>query len=239
MAAAWLIVTGLTTGFFFAPRGMEAQPTLDDVFGFACSFAITGGITLSMGLGIGGRLRWAFEAAIALLVMTTTLVVLFDHFLFRDPSFARAHIGFWELQRIQSHAERWRVQIPAYQAPLGAGLGAVLGLVVGLLARLGGRLPRLATGIALLLLFASASGKQLAFDQLIRCGWMLRHKFVPWSIIDDQITVTGLFLGGAIGAVIAGLILYVSRRKATMLTRRGTGFKIARRPLGRFDSPYR
>ena len=63
VAASWLALVALATGCFFAPRGAEAQPTMDDVIGFGCSMAIAGATAAIAAFGIGGRKRWAVELA--------------------------------------------------------------------------------------------------------------------------------------------------------------------------------
>ena len=92
-------------------------------------------------------------------------------------------------------------------------MGVALGATAGLLIRFGRRRPRLATGVALAILFAFASepGRQFALDLVTWAGWRLRYLLVPWSISDDQISITGMILGAIAGAVVAGFAMYATR----------------------------
>ena len=89
-----------------------------------------------------------------------------------------------------------------------------LGTAAGLLIRFRRQRPRLATGMALAILFAFASepGRQFAFDLVTWTGWRLRYHLVPWSISDDQISITGMILGAIAGAVVASLAAYAAGR---------------------------
>jgi hypothetical protein len=49
---------------------------------------------------------------------------------------------------------------------------------------------------------------------------MLRFLFVPGSISDDQISVTGMIIGAIVGSCVAGLALYGARRSAAPLPAR-------------------
>jgi hypothetical protein len=42
-------------------------------------------------------------------------------------------------------------------------------------------------------------------------GWILRYHFVPGSISDDQISITGMIFGAITGAVVANLAIYATR----------------------------
>jgi hypothetical protein len=59
VAASWLALVALATACFFAPRGAEAQPTMDDVVGFGCSMAIAEAAAAIAVFAIAGRRRWA------------------------------------------------------------------------------------------------------------------------------------------------------------------------------------
>jgi hypothetical protein len=213
IAAAWLALVASATGCFFAPRGAEAQPELDDVVGFGCSLAFAAAAAAIVAFAIGGRRRWAVELAIGVAVVGGIIALLLAYFLWFDPTFARRHLNLWSFQRLQGRARRWPEQLAGYHAPLGAGVGLALGAVTGLLTVLARRKPRPATGIALgvLLAFASTSGRQFAFDLLTWCGGRLRYHLVPWSISADEISITAMIFGSIAGAVIAGLALHATR----------------------------
>ena len=119
----------------------------------------------------------------------------------------------WSLLRLQELAPLWAKALAGYHVPLGAVVGLALGTIAGLLIRLGRRRPRLATGMALAILFAFASdlGRPFTFDLVTRFGWFLRGLLVPWSLSDDQISNTATIFGAIAGAAVAGLAMYATR----------------------------
>jgi hypothetical protein len=213
IAASWLALVAVGSGFFFAPRGAEVQPSIDDVVGFGCSMAIASAAAATASFGVGGRRRWAVELTISVAILSSLVVLLLVYFLWIDPTLARRWMNLWAFRGLQHRACRWAEQLAGYHGPLGATLGIVFGTVAGLLTRLGRHRPRLATGTALGLLFgfASGAGRQFALGLMTWLSWRLRYHVVPWSISDDQISITGMILGAIAGAVVAGLAMYATR----------------------------
>ena len=95
----------------------------------------------------------------------------------------------------------------------GVAVGIALGTIAGLLIRFGRRRPRVATGVAvaILFVFASETGRQFALDLVRWMGILLRYLLIPWSISDDQISITGMIFGAIAGAIVADLAMYVTR----------------------------
>jgi hypothetical protein len=216
VGATWLALVTLATGCFFAPRGAEAQPTTDDVIGFGFSMAIAAAAAAIAAFAIGGWRRWAIQLSLSVLLLGTVTASLLLYFLWLDPTFARQQMDLWSFQRLQHVAPRWAEQLAGYHGPLGAAVGIAVGAVAGLLMRFGRQRPRLATGtaLAILFLFASDLGRQFAVDLVTWLGWRLRYLFVPGSISDDQISITGMIFGAIAGAVVAGLAMYATRSAA-------------------------
>jgi hypothetical protein len=212
-AASWIALVALASCCFFAPRGTEAQPTIDDVVGFGCSMAISGAAAAAMAFGIGGRRRWAVELMLCVAVLSSSAAFLLVYLLWFDPTFARGHLDLWSFQALQHGGRGWAKQLAGYHGPLGATVGIVLGTVAGLLTILGRHRPRLAMGTALIILFAFTLGpvRQFTFDLVTWLGWILRYHFVPGSISSDQISITGMIFGAITGAVIANLAIYATR----------------------------
>jgi hypothetical protein len=219
IAASWLALVALATGAFFAPRGAEAQPTLDDVVGFGVSMAIAGTAAAIAAFGIGGRRRWAIQVALTVLLVGAIVALLLLYFLWLDPTFARQRMDFGSFDRLRSSASHWAEQLPGYHGPLGAAVGVALGTIAGLLIRLGRKRPRLATGAALAILFALASGpgRQTVIDLMTWSGRVLRSLFVPWSISDDQISITAIIFGAVAGSVIAALAMSATRHARVVM----------------------
>jgi hypothetical protein len=186
---------------------------MDDVVGFGCSMAIAGAAAAIAAFGIGGRRRWAVQLALSVLLLGAIAALLLLYFLWFDPTFARQQMDLWSFRRLQHVTPRWAEQLAGYHGPLGAAVGIALGAVAGLLVKFGRQRPRLATGsaVALLFLFASDPGRQFAHDLVAWVGWRLRYHFVPWSISDDQISITGMIFGAIAGAAVAGLVMYATR----------------------------
>jgi hypothetical protein len=220
VAASWLALVALATACFFAPRGAEAQPSLDDVVGFSCSMAIAGAAAAIAAFGIGGRKRWAVQLTLSVVLLGATAAVLLLYFIGVDPTFLRQRMDFWSFERLRQIAPRWAEQLAGYHGPLGAMVGGALGALAGLLVRSSRQRPRVATGAALVVLFAFASdrGRRFTLDLVTWLGWRLRYHLVPWSISDDQISITGMIFGAIAGAVVAGLAMYVMRPRPVMVT---------------------
>jgi hypothetical protein len=216
MAAVWVTLVGLATGFYSA----GGQATLSDGIGFGCSLAIAMAAAVIATFGFGGRRRWAIELTLSVLLVSLILALLIGYFFWFDPTFARRKMNLWQFQGAQSHAANWAGQIARYHGPLGGMVGAALGTTTGLLTILARRKPGLAIGAALAILFAFASdfGRQFAIDKVTWLGWILRYYFVPHSYSDDEISTTAMIFGAIVGSVIAGVALHATGdRKRTAI----------------------
>jgi hypothetical protein len=220
IAAVWLALVGLATGCFFAPRGLEVQPTLEDVAAFGCSLGITGAAAAIVAFGIGGRRRWAVELTLAVTILGVIAAALLIYFLWFDPTFARQKMNLWRFQWLQNGARRWAEDVAGLHAPLGVPVGIVLGTIAGLLTILGRRRPRLATGIALVVLFTFAStlSRQSVLDQITRLTRNILLNLRGWTSGLEEISITGMIFGGTAGSVIAGLAMYATRPRPSVLT---------------------
>ena len=215
IVACWLGLVALATAMFFAPRGTEAQPDINDAIGFGCSTAIAAAAAAITAFGIGGRRRWAVEMAVSISLLATFAALLVVDFVVLDPTFLRTQMDPWTILRLQHDAEHWAQQLAGYHGPLGAAVGITLGAAAGLLIQLARRWPRLATGTALAILFALASafGRQFAFNLVSGAGMILRSRFVPWSISADQISTTGMIFGAVTGCTVASLAIHATRQR--------------------------
>ena len=214
IVATWLALVTLGTICFFAPRGAEAQPTMDDVVEFGCSIGIAGAAAAVTAFAIGGRSRWAFQLAVAVLLFGGVTAVLALYFLWFDPSILRLRMDLWSFQRLKHAAPLWAEQVAGYHGPLGTAVGIAAGTAAGLLIRFGRQWPRLATGaaLAIMIVFAPGLGRQVAVDGVTWLGWKLRYHFVPWSISSssDDISITAMIFGAITGAAVAGIAMYAT-----------------------------
>jgi hypothetical protein len=214
----WFLVAGLGTGFFFAPRGVEAQPVANDLIGFACSLALAGVVASAVAVGLAGRRRWTLEIALAVVLMAAAAAVLAYLALWVFPWTVRSRMDAWSFLGLRRDVPRWGQAIILFHAPMGAGVGSVVGVMAGLLILLARRRPRLATGIALGLLFACASsqvqrfvfGAVITFGRTIQWGWYVLSQLEPWAMTDDQIWSTAAVFGAIVGAVVASLAVRMS-----------------------------
>ena len=135
------------------------------------------------------------------------------YFLRFNPTLLRQQMDFWTFERLQHIAPRWGEQLAGYHGPLGAAVGIAVGAAAGLLTRLARRRPRRAMVAAFAILFAFTSdlGRRFAVDLVTWTGWRLHYHFVPGSISDDQISITGMIFGAIAGAIAAGLAMYATR----------------------------
>ncbi len=232
VALSWLAAVALATTCFFAPRGAEAQPTMNDVVGFGGSMAIAAAAAAIAAFGIGGRKRWAIELGLSFVLLGVIAAGLLLYFLWFDPTLIRQQMDFWSFEQLQHLTPRWAEQMVGYHGPLGATVGITLGAVAGLLIRLGRQRPRLATGLALAILFAFASdpGRRFSLDLVTWIGWRFRYVFVPWSISDDQISITGMIFGAIGGAAVAGLAMYTTRPRSGEVIAARTADQASRAP---------
>jgi hypothetical protein len=213
ITASWLALVALATAVFFAPRGTEVQPEINDAVSFGSSTAIAGASAAIVAFALGGRRRWAVEMLVSVLLLAALAALLLLYFLWFDPTVGRMRMDPWTLLRLQHDAGHWAKQLAGYHAPLGAAVGFVFGAVASVLFKLGRGYPRFATGMALTLLFAIASdpGRRFAFDLVTGLGRIILYCFVPWSISDDQISTTGIVFGAIAGSIVAVLAMYTMR----------------------------
>jgi hypothetical protein len=214
VVATWLGLVALGTCCFFAPRGVEIQPVMEDVVEFGLSMAIAGAAAAVTAFAIGDRGRWAFQLAFAVLLFGVVVAVLLIYLLWFDISILRLRMDRWSFERLQNAAPLFAQQVAGYHGPLGAAVGIAAGTTAGLLIRFGRHWPRLATStaLAILILFASGLGRQGALDVVTWLGWKLRDQFVPWSFSSssNDISMTAMIFGAITGAVVSGLAMYAT-----------------------------
>jgi hypothetical protein len=219
MAATWLALVGLATGCFFAPGAREARTSLYHVFNFVAALGIAGAVAATSALAIGGRRRWAVELVLAVTLLSLIAALLLVYFLWFDAALWRK-ISPWSFQELLHASGGLPKRLAGFHAPIGVTVGIVLGTIAGLLTILGRRMPRLATGIALVVLFAFASStvRQFVVKQETWLYWNLLAKLVNWGNFDHEIPITGMIFGGTAGSVIAGFAMYATRPRPSVPT---------------------
>jgi hypothetical protein len=156
--------------------------------------------------------------AVTLLSLIVALVLVY--FLRFAPRFAWRQMTPWSFQELQNGARRFPKSLAGFDAPLGVTVGIVLGTIAGLLTILGRRMPRLAIGIALVVLvtFASSTVRQFVIEQVTWLYWNLLAKLVNRGNFDHEIPITGMIFGGTAGSAIAGFARFAMRPRPSVLT---------------------
>ena len=221
----WSVVVALGMGYFFAPRGVEAQPTYYDLIGFGCAFAIAGTVAASVALAPGGKRKWGVEIVLAVALTMAATAVLAALALWVAPGPIRSRMDLWAFLRLRDDVLSWGEVIVKFLAPLGAGVGSVVGVIAGLLIVLARRRPRLATAISLGLLVTCASEpvQPILSGLVIYWGWVIRRLVGTWPMTDDQVWATATVLGAIAGAVVACLATHISRRHRSRSVPRTAG----------------
>ncbi len=217
LAAVWLALVCLATGCFFASREVEAEYPLELEAAFGASLGITGAAAATVAFAIGGRRRWAVELTLVVTLLGVIAAALLIYFLWLDPTFARQGMNPWSFEWLQNTVRDMPKHLVGFQAPLGVTVGIVLGTIAGLLTILGRRMPRLATGIAIVVLFTFAltMSRQSVLDQVGRLNRTLLFKLRGGSGVEE-ISTTGMIFGGTAGSMIAGLAMYATRPRPSV-----------------------
>src|SRR5689334_13151379 len=105
--SVWLVVVGLGMGFFFAPRGSEAQPSYYDLIGFGCALAMAGAVAAIVAVGLAGKRRWAVKIALAVGMMAAAAAALAYLALWVTPWTVRSRMDAWAFLRLRRDVPRW------------------------------------------------------------------------------------------------------------------------------------
>ncbi len=115
---------------------------MQEVVDFGCSMGTASAAAAVTAFAIGGRSRWAFLLAAAVLLFGAGAAALLLYFLWYDPMILRLRMDRWSFERLQHAAPLWAEQIAGYHGPLGAAMGIAFGTPAGLLMRLERQWPR-------------------------------------------------------------------------------------------------
>jgi hypothetical protein len=151
--------------------------------------------------------------AIALAAAAAT--ALWCILLWVDPVTLRNHMDAWSFLRLRQGTWLWGEQIAGFQGPMAAGVGVVVGVVSGVLIALARKRPRLATMLAVTLLFACAASpvQESLFGLVVIWGRLIRWRIMSGGLIDDQISESGAVFGAIAGALIAAILSDLARRR--------------------------
>jgi hypothetical protein len=212
--SVWSVVMALGMSYFFSPIGAVAEPTFGDLIGFGYAFTVTGAVTASVALVLGGKRWWAVEIALAVGLMMATTAVLAYLALWAAPWTVRSRMDAWSFLRLRENVLNCGEAILIFHVPLGVGVGAVVGAITGRLIVIAHRRSRLARWISLGLLVTCASGpvRPIVFDLVILWGLVVRRPFATWPWTDEHVWATAAIFGAITGAIVACLSTRVARR---------------------------
>jgi hypothetical protein len=176
--------------------------------------AIAGVVAALIALALAGKKPFASAVPLAIALAAAAAIALAYVLFLVDAWPLRNQMDASSFQRLRDSTRLWGEQIGGFQWPLAAGVGVVVGVLAGLLIRLSRRRPRLATMLALTLLFACAASavKESLFGLVVVWGKIIRWHIIPWGLIDDQISESGAVFGAIAGALIAAISSHFARR---------------------------
>jgi hypothetical protein len=206
IVALWLTATGFFGTAYLLGAGR--RPRLDDEIVFTASFAVASAVSAAIALAVGGRRRWAVEAALPMAILVAMPVAVAGVLSWLAPAMG------WTLMRI-SGFPRSRGHLPTavwetakLTFPSGAILGAAVGAVAGVLLLLARRWPRLVGSLVISLLLACvfSSFHIEAFgrvtDLLVKVRLIGVHRLVySWNIGFELSSALGATAGAVVGAI--------------------------------------
>ncbi len=141
MVALWLIATGFFVIAYAFSGGR--RPRLDEEITFTAAFAVTSAVSALTALAVGGRKRWAIEAALPMAILLAMPVGIAGLLSWLAPmmGWPTIRVSFFPRYRGEIVTAVWETARLTY--PSGAILGAGVGAVAGVLLLLAQRWPRL------------------------------------------------------------------------------------------------
>jgi hypothetical protein len=208
IVALWLI----TIGFFATAYQLAAgrRPRLDDEITFTAAFAVASAVSAAIALAVGGRRRWAFEAAIPMAILLAMPVAVAGALSWLAPAMG------WTMMSV-SGFPRYRGVITAavwetakLTFPSGVILGVLAGAVAGVLLVLARRWPRL-VGLLMVGLLLACVSKSFHIDAFGRATDLLvkarlsgvNRLVYSWNVGFEFSSALGATAGAVVGAIAA------------------------------------
>ncbi len=211
MVSIWLIALGFFATAYIG-TGRRQYRTFE-ILDFTGAFAIAAATSAVLALILGGKKRWAIEAALPILILIVTPI-------------SGAYVLFWMVptqgQFLLSMSLRdflsFRRQlldsareIAHLTVPTGAILGIMIGGIAGFLLLLAGRRPRFAGGLVLGLLLACVIGSvhidafRRVTDFVVRARLQGANRLqYAWYMTEELGSAMGATAGAVVGAVLSG-----------------------------------
>ena len=220
--ATWVTAVAIA-GAGYSSINERQRP--DDIVDFACSFAIASVVASVVALALSGRYRRAIEWAAAMSGFVAIVAGLAYVLLWPAHSLGLRVFSVRQILMLREGLLELVAEIGRLNNDVGAvlllsvAIGVVVGVIAGVLGRVGDRRPRLAIGLAAILLLFCGSGAAQHLIFGVGSEWLLRWRHqqrVNWAIADisrrELTAALGATGGGLVGALAAGLSLYRARR---------------------------
>jgi hypothetical protein len=233
LVAVWLVVVVVGTGLFCAAEGLDAGGVVQVVLAFSPSMAVGSAVAAAVALALGGKRRLAGAVVLASLLGEIIVAGVIYALLYAESLSLRNQMDAWSFLRLRAEAELVMRDFVRSHAPFAAWTGLAVGLYCGLVSIGARRRPRWAVIATLALLFGLAIEpvQQLMSGALTWSYWLIRWFIGAWPTDDDKTTQLGAWVGAIGGALLAGMVIEVTRRKAQRVER------VARdRPSGAEDT---
>jgi hypothetical protein len=164
---------------------------------------------------IGGKTKWVFVVGFAVTLTVALLTAVAYTCLWLDPLIARSRMSQWQFLWLRHTMLDWSAEIVRHEVPLGAVVGLLLGALAGRLALLARRQPRIALGLMLGLVFASASEpvQRLGFGLVLFWGHLVRWLIWDPGMTDEFVPASGATFGAIAGAIVALIALRWERTR--------------------------
>jgi hypothetical protein len=227
MLAIWLTATAFFgLAYFLSGR----RVSLEEAIIFTVAFAIATAAAAAIALLVGGRRRWAIEAALPMASLVTVPVCLAGALIWLAPTLSGSLSTTEYFPHYRGHVPSAVLGIARQTIPTGVLLGAVFGSMIGLSIIVVRHRPRLlrwaVAGLLLSCFFGSAHIG--AFDRIVDFVVNTRlsgvnRLVVAWTIRFELASAIGATAGACVGAVVACGAVRLSDRSRAALRVRGHG----------------
>ena len=226
IVSIWLIAVGFFGTAYIVGTG-KRLPSSREVSVFISAFAVSATIAAVMALFLGGKKRWAVEAALSIAVLIAAPIGAAYAALWLTPAFGQYLLGMKPRGFLSYRRDilESAMKIAGFAVPAGIVLGILVGAIAGVLLVLAGRWPRFVGGLVVGLLLACAIGSvhinifDVVIDFVVETRLRGDNRFgYAWLMAGERASAIGATAGAVVGAVISCWAVQMdvrSRRTAT------------------------
>jgi hypothetical protein len=215
IVAAWLVVVVVVTSCVLAARGVDTDLFNRETVELVTSIAVGSAVAAAVALAVGRKRRLAGAVVAASVLVTVVTAALMYALLYVDPWSLRNQMDAWSFLRLRNDTWNWVANFARVYGPFAAWAGIVAGSVCGLLCIVARRRPNWALFGTLALFFALAVEPVQALASTLSSGvyWTIRLSASAWTASVDKTSELGAWCGAIVGALIAGVVIEITRRK--------------------------